>query len=69
MKALIATIVSAFALSAFAADAPKADVKPAAGVTAPAAPNKNDTKPVKSTAQKEHKKAEAKVEAKAPAAK
>ena len=46
-----------------AADAPKADVKPAAPtvtVTAPAAPNKNETKPVKS---------EKKVEAKAPEAK
>ena len=61
MKALIATIVSAFALSAFAADAPKApEVKKE--VTAQPAPHKSD-------APKEHKKADAKVEVKAPAAK
>ena len=61
MKALIATIVSVFALSAFAADAPKApEAKPAASTTVPA----------KSEApKKEHKKADTKVEAKAPAAK
>jgi len=61
MKALIATIVSAFALSAFAADAPKApEVKKE--VTAQPAPHKSE-------APKEHKKADAKVEVKAPAAK
>ena len=62
MKALIATIVSAFALSAFAADAPKApEAKPQ--VTAQPAPHKSDAP------KKEHKKADAKVQAKTPAAK
>jgi hypothetical protein len=63
MKTVLAILASTIALSAMAADAPKADVKPAAPtvtVTAPAAPNKNETKPVKS---------EKKVEAKAPEAK
>ena len=69
MKSLLAIVATVFAMSAMAADAPKAEAKPAAGVTAPAAPNKNETKPVKSEAPKEHKKADAKVEVKAPAAK
>ena len=73
MKTVLAILASTIALSAMAADAPKADVKPAAPtvtvtapaaptvtVTAPAAPNKNETKPVKS---------QTKVEAKAPEAK
>ena len=59
MKKVLAILASTIALSAMATDAPKADVKtaaPATTVTAPAAPNKNEAKPVKS---------EKKVEAKA----
>jgi len=70
MKLIATLIATMFAVSAFAAEpAKKEAVKPAASVTAPAAPNKNETKPVKSAAPKEHKKAEAKVEVKAPATK
>jgi ribosomal protein L12E/L44/L45/RPP1/RPP2 len=61
MKTLIATIMSVFALSAMAADAPKAP-EAKKEVTAQPAPHKSE-------APKEHKKADTKVEAKAPAAK
>jgi len=66
MKQLIAIVAATIAMSAMAADTPKTEVKstPAAGVTAPAAPAKNETKPVKS-----EKKDSTKVEAKAPTAK
>jgi len=61
MKSLLAIVATVFALSAFAADAPKApEVKKE--VTAQPAPHKSE-------APKEHKKADAKVEVKAPAAK
>jgi len=61
MKSLLAILATAFAMSAFAADAPKApEVKKE--VTAQPAPHKSE-------APKEHKKADAKVEVKAPAAK
>jgi hypothetical protein len=63
MKALIATIVSVFALSAFAADAPKADAKPVATTAAPA-PHKADKK-----AEVTPAKSEAKAPAKAEPAK
>jgi hypothetical protein len=62
MKALIATIVSVFALSAFAADAPKAP-EAKTQVTAQPAPHKSDAP------TKEHKKADAKVETKTPTTK
>jgi hypothetical protein len=62
MKLISALIVTLFAATAFAADAPKApEAKPQ--VTAQPAPHKSDAP------KKEHKKADAKVEAKAPAAK
>jgi hypothetical protein len=55
MKTLIATILSAFALTSFAADAPKpAPAAPAAAPSAPAAP----------AAKKEEKKVEVKKEEK-----
>ena len=61
MKSVLAILATAFALSAMAADAPKApEVKKE--VTAQPAPHKSE-------APKEHKKADAKVEVKAPAAK
>ena len=53
MKAIIATIVSAFALTAFAAEPAKAPATPA---SAPAkAEVKKDAKPVKSTPAKDEK--------------
>jgi len=52
MKAIIATIVSAFALSAFAAEPAKAPASPAPAASAPAKAEvkKDEKKPVKSTA-------------------
>jgi len=62
MKSLFAILATVFAMSAMAADAPKApEVKKE--VTAQPAPHKSEAP------KKEHKKANAKVEAKAPAAK
>ena len=62
MKLISALIVTLFAATAFAADAPKApEAKPQ--VTAQPAPHKSDAP------KKEHKKADAKVQAKTPAAK
>jgi len=55
MKYLIATLISAFALSAMATDAPKTPATSTVTVTAPAAPNKNETKPVKSEKKVEAK--------------
>ena len=63
MKSLFAILATVFALSAFAADAPKADAKPVE-VTA-TKPAKSEVKPVKS----EPAKKEAKAEVKAPQAK
>lgn len=62
MKALIATVLTAFAFTAMAADAPKAPVAQKE-VTAQPAPHKSEAP------KKEHKKADVKVEAKAPASK
>lgn len=61
MKTLIATVLTAFAFTAMAADAPKAP-EAKKEVTAQPAPHKSE-------APKEHKKADTKVEAKAPATK
>ena len=57
MKALIATLVSAFAFSAFAAEPAKtAEVKPAVVATpAPVVAKKDEKKPVKSTVVKDEK--------------
>jgi len=58
MKTLIATILSAFALTSFAADAPKpAPAAPAAAPSAPAAPAAKKVEEKKVEAKKEEKKA------------
>lgn len=63
MKAIIATIVSAFALTAFAAEPAKVPATPAPVASTPAkAEVKKDVKPAKSTPAKDKKAA-------APAAK
>ena len=61
MKSFITIVASVFAMSVMAADVPKAEVKPATvTVTAPAAPTKNETKPIKSETKVEAKEAKAK---------
>ena len=55
MKQIIAIVFAAFTLSAMAADAPKAAEAKKVEATAPAAPHKNEAKPVKSETKVEVK--------------
>jgi len=55
MKQLVAITIALFAMSAMAADAPKASEAKKVEATAPAAPHKNDSTPVKSEKKVEAK--------------